>query len=87
METLEERSETHSLNDSGEEETKPVVKTCGAAQLCRAFGAIKVWTLVWSVFCLLLFAGTVLGFIDVETLERLKPTLIALAHRNVTENA
>ena len=85
MENLEERSETRSLNDSREEETKPTAKACGPAQLCRAFGAIKVWTLVWSVICLLLFAGTVLGFIDVETLERLKPTLIALAHRNASE--
>ena len=44
----------------------------------------RIFAYVWTFFCLLLLVGVALGFIDLETVEKLKPILTALSNRNVT---
>ena len=93
MENLEERAEARSRNIGVDESDgaevvlrdRAGVEETVSVRLSRSCNSKKNWTVVWSLFCLLLLVGTILGFIDAETLEGLKPVLIALAHRNGTE--
>ena len=59
----------------------------GTTYCCLHWRIKSVITFLSSTFLIILLAGTVLGFIDIETLEKLRPLLSIIAQTSVEGNS
>ena len=59
----------------------------GTTYCCLHWRIKSVITFLSSSFLIILLAGTVLGFIDIETLEKLRPLLSIIAQTSVEGNS
>ena len=59
----------------------------GTTYCCLRWRIKSVVTFLSSAFLILLLGGVVLGFIDIETLEKLQPLLRIIAQTSVGENS
>ena len=68
-----------------QEATPGIIANRARGQSCTPNGRLIV-RLLWVLLSLLLVLGAALGFVDVESLERLRPVLVALVREGETVN-